>query len=243
MDKLIQRVKYWQNSHQQRNYYCTHHREPFYDIARKYLPDKKEKVIVDIGAGSGNFAKYIRDNGHSGEIFLLDANKETVKDLKKDFPNVIRYKAPTRLPFGNASVSFVHCSHLIEHLNPGEVYVLLREIDRIIEKGGTFVVSAPLLWSGFYHDMSHVRPYHPNIFVHYFTQSSRQHSFETISNEYVVRQLVYRYVAEKEEFLGSKWVMVDFFVRIARKILKFCGINKYTKSGYTIVLQKCFLRR
>ena len=52
--------------------YSSQKRDPFYEIAKKYI--KPDSIILDIGAGNGSFAKFISRN----DVFMIDGNPETV---------------------------------------------------------------------------------------------------------------------------------------------------------------------
>ena len=125
-------------------------REPYFDIAAKYLPKDIGAIVVDIGAGNGYFADYLHLKEKYKNIYLLDGNKDTIQELRnKKYKKATYYVAPSRLPFKKDEVEFIHCSHFIEHLLPDELYIFLREINRIIKPGGILVISTPMLWGGF----------------------------------------------------------------------------------------------
>jgi hypothetical protein len=63
-------------------------------------------------------------------LYLLDANASTIEFLMRKFENAKLYRAPERLSFENGAVSFIHCSHLVEHLHHEELYSFMKEIDR-----------------------------------------------------------------------------------------------------------------
>jgi len=238
MQAIGRKLASWRMSFQERERYCTHDRDPFLKIARDYLPLDSTKTVVDVGAGSGLFAHCVDPDKRLNNLYLLDANQSTVQYLKTKFRNVIAYKAPDKLPFANSSVSYIHCSHLIEHLLPDSLYVFLKEIDRVLERGGTVVVSSPLLWCEFYADMSHIKPYNPDVFIHYFCQPKGDRSSEIISDEYSVVKMVYRYTTMSCEGWGSRYAVIDFAFQLMIKAARLLGIRKYIKSGYTLVLNK-----
>src|SRR6185295_14540206 len=83
--------------------YCTHDREPFYEIALKYcrLTKKEKPVVADIGSGEGDLYHYIKGNNFSPDnVYLLDSNEKTVESNKKHLTqHSVLYTAPQRLPF------------------------------------------------------------------------------------------------------------------------------------------------
>lgn len=233
---FIQKIK-------ERNKYSTNKRPPFYDLAGKYLPEDSNGIVVDIGSGYGFFAEYLNLRDKYKNIFLLDADSEVPKKVK----NSLVYKAPDRLPFDNNSVNFIHCSHLIEHLNTEDFFVFLREMDRVLAVNGILVISAPLLDYRFYEGLAHIRPYGPEGIIHYMCKDGEEDNKKTIagadggfvSNKYIVKKLVYRYTRDiNNSEWGSRYLMVSIFMKIFRKIISLLGFYKYTRNGYTLILEK-----
>lgn len=214
------------------NKYITHRREPFFEIAKKYI--KENDTVLDIGAGNGNFA----DFSNKREIYLFDGNASSINFLRdKNYINVFQGQLP-KLPFNNNFFNLIHISHVVEHLQPQELYETVKEIDRCCKPSGRIVISAPLLWEGFYDDLSHVKPYNPYVFQKYLCGGSKENlTRHSISNKYVVEELVYRF-KEKEwvvNFKSSKkFKILDKIYNRIRPL----GFEKYNKTGYTIVLRK-----
>ncbi len=124
----------WKKSYQARKRFTNFWRISFYKIAVKYLPADNELVIIDIGAGSGQFEESFQIIKKYKNLYLLDGNEETIKGLKSKYENAILYKAPEKLPFDNSSVDYIFCSHLMEHLYFDQLFNLLKEIDRVLKK-------------------------------------------------------------------------------------------------------------
>jgi len=151
------------------------------------------------------------------------------------------------LPFDDKSVDFVHCSHLVEHLNTEDFFVFLREMDRVLNKNGVLVISAPLLDYRFYEGLAHIRPYGPEGIINYMCKESEKGNKKTIagadggfiSNKYIVKELVYRYTRDlSDSEWGSKYLAISVLMKIIRKIFSLLGFHKYTRNGYTLILEK-----
>ena len=236
---LERKYSSWKEFYQVRQKYCTLHHYPFFEIAGKYLPKNENAIIVDIGAGYGGFADHLKLLNKYENIFLLDKNPRTVETLKSRYKNAILYTAPEKLPFEDATVDFIHCSHLLEHLNPSEFYKLLKEIDRVLKINGILVISTPLLYDGFYGDISHIKPYNPWVIYKYLCTPPWEPSQEDISEKYVKLELEFRYTAyEFDEYLGSEYKPIDVVIYLFKRILSKLKIRKYKKSAYTMVLKK-----
>ncbi len=232
-------ISKWRHSYRLRKVYGAKERRPFYDLAARYLPSGQNTVVVDIGSGQGEFADYLNLSNRYNNLFLLDANIMTIVNLKIKYKNAILYKAPGNLPFKNASVDYVHCSHLIEHLYPQELYQFIKEIDRVLSINGILCISAPLLWDEFYSDLSHIKPYNPGVFLKYLCGESINRSRDVISERYIVINLVYRYAALRfADDAGSASPAIDFLIYYLRKFFKKLGLKKYVRNGYTLILKK-----
>ncbi|UCH13373.1 MAG: class I SAM-dependent methyltransferase [Bacteroidales bacterium] len=238
MNKFYDKLDSWKKSFRSRKNYTTKDRHPFYEIAIPYLPNNKAEVIVDIGAGKGEFVNHLNLYAKYKNVFLLDANKHTIQYLKEKHSNAILYRAPEKLPFEDSTVSFIHSSHMVEYLNHVEFYTFLKEIDRILKDKGILMISAPLLWEEFYYDLSHVRPYYPDVFTVYLCSEKGVQTREVISKNYTIQKLIYRYTTIDSVDWGANSIIFDFIIQLLKKVLKNLGINKYKKNGFTLILQK-----
>lgn len=215
--------------------FITYKRDPFYQIALDYI--RTDSIVLDVGSGNGSFPKYCKRD----DFFLLEGNIESVEFLKKEYMNVYLGKLPN-IPFENDFFDLVHCSHLIEHLQPNEVYEFLKEADRVLKPNGIIVISAPLLWSYFYDDLSHVKPYNPYIFIKYMCNNDLDNlTRRKISKNYIVDRLEYRYSNDYSRFNIFNLKPKNLLNRVLMSLifrLKNNGLVFLEKTGYTIVLRK-----
>jgi SAM-dependent methyltransferase len=221
--------------------YTGRGRDPFFLLAGRYLPEDPDAVVVDVGAGSGRFADLVELAGRYRRLHLLDGNESTVADLTARYPGAAHYRCPAPLPFADATVAYLHASHLVEHLTCGDLYGFLGEIDRVLRPGGVLVVSAPLLWERFYEDLSHVKPYAPGVFRSYLCGETAQRTARVVSADYRVEELVYRYRAVRpraDEGWGSRFRAADLLIQGVKKVLSGLGFRHYARNGYTLVLRK-----
>ena len=249
IEEIFKRIKKkyceWKNSFEFRKKYCTAERFPFYRIAEKYLPTNSNDIILDLGSGDGGFAEALNLKDRFNKLYLLDRNLETVNKLKNKYKNVILYRAPDKLPFADSEISYIHMSHIVEHLNIEDFYSMLRELDRVLSSNGILIISSPLLGQCFYDDLSHIKPYNPIVFKHYLCGVSRENrSAKIISDKFSVSELVHRYThIDFDEGWGSRNILIDFILYFAKALLFLLGIKKYRKSGYTLVLKKVVINK
>lgn len=215
--------------------WATHDRRPFFEIALRYCgPDSR---VLDVGSGAGDFARLVP----SKNLHLVDWNEDTVAQLRREFPNVVRHVVPDPFPYQDGFFNVVHCSHLVEHLIPEHFYQLLREVDRVLAVDGVFVVSAPLLWHGFYDDLSHVRPYPPQVFRKYMcSRDARNPTRSAIAGSYKVESLQYRYTRRAPSYFDvsttRKWAKRAMLK--ATSFLRRIAFARYEVSGFTLALRK-----
>jgi len=229
----------WRSEFDRRQRYAVSSREPFFELATAYLPPEEDGIVVDIGAGDGSFAHSQNLALRYKNLYLLDHNAASVAVLKKEFPKAEVYSAPEKLPFDDETVSFIHLSHIVEHLEPRQLYAFLVECDRVLKDGGVLVISAPLLWDRFYDDLSHVKPYTPAVFINYLCSKRANANAEAISDSFHVHELVYRVrAASVDDGLGSRFFTIDAALRASRVIISALGFRQYRRNGFTLVLKK-----
>lgn len=214
--------------------YMTHNREPFFELARKRI--QPDSVVLDVGPGEGSFAEFCgRD-----DFYFFEGNSSTVKILKQKFSQVYEGVLP-QMPFEANFFDVIHCSHVVEHLSPDVFYQTLVSFDRCLKVGGYLIISAPLLWQGFYDDLSHIRPYPPLVFKNYLCKNAGESRTRTIiSNSYLMEEEVYRF-RKINPFQDCIPKQGSIFSKFVTKALSFLGkrfITKLEKTGYTVVLKK-----
>jgi ubiquinone/menaquinone biosynthesis C-methylase UbiE len=215
--------------------FATFYREPFLNLACDYY--KAGMKALDIGAGEGAFAQMLGDDS----IYLVDGNEESVNSLKVKYKNSYLVKLPGVTPFKNNFFDFIHCSHLVEHFQPSELYEFLVEIDRILASDGILVISAPLMWEGFYADLSHVKPYLPEVFKNYLCSDyMHNRTRQIVSTQYKELRLQYRYLYKPmpDLMIHCYRKYVQYAMEKILKFLKNRNLGYYEKTGYTLILKK-----
>ncbi len=244
MSTIINKIKQYKQRHFLRNEYCTGEREKFYLLAGKYLPSHKESVVVDIGSGDGGFCDTLNLSSKFTGFVLVDSNDESILALKNKYgdKHALKHRIPNKMPFKDKQVDFIHCSHIVEHIEPSDLYKFLKDVDRVLSNNGVLVISAPLFWPRFYDDLSHVKPYNPSVFMKYLSVNySNTRTSQAISRNYKLLDLVYRYRVEpmnNVKFYGNKFFILDFVLYSFKILFSKIGFRQYIKNGYVLVLQK-----
>lgn len=213
--------------------YATHQRAPFFELVRTFI--KPTSRVLDIGPGMGAFSKHF---GRT-DFYLFEGNPHTVAKLREEHRNVSEGYLPN-LPFEDGFFDVIHCSHVVEHLQPQDFYDTLREVDRCLKPGGVMVFSAPLMWTNFYNDLSHIRPYNPNTYRKYLCPTAIDTLTRgQISDKYVQVLLQFRYKETPPPiYFNSKNNPLVWGFLKGLSLMRKMGLKHYEKTGYTIALEK-----
>jgi len=122
----------------------------YHPFVSALLPDLKKKTIVDMGCGRGVWGFLIRTQRDlTKSTFIgVDYNAFYLKFVNhhKIYDKTVRADITKKLPFKDASVDFLICSEVIEHLTKKQGESLLKEIDRIMKPGSRAIVTTPNVW-------------------------------------------------------------------------------------------------
>jgi 2-polyprenyl-3-methyl-5-hydroxy-6-metoxy-1,4-benzoquinol methylase len=113
---------------------------------QKIVGNKFQSPILDLGCGTDDFSKALRQVGYQAEGIDNDR-----VDFEKDI-----------LPYANNFFQIVHFNAVLEHIKNPEHIML--EIRRILKPGGLVIINTPnwqLDFKNFYNDPTHVKPYTP----------------------------------------------------------------------------------
>ena len=124
--------------------------------------DRAEKIfaawprtgrVLDMAAGSGAFARRIRELGFSVEACDLFPEQFRVPEIPVKFADLSE-----RLPYDDGSFDVLSCLEGIEHLE--DQFAFIRECWRVLRPGGRFLLSTPNIlglasrwryfWTGFF---------------------------------------------------------------------------------------------
>lgn len=113
----------------------------------------REGRVLETAAGSGAFAKRLRNLGFNVEACDLYPDQFRVPEIPVKFADL-----SDRLPYDDASFEFLSCLEGIEHLE--DQFAFVRECWRVLKPGGRLVLSTPNIlglasrwryfWTGFF---------------------------------------------------------------------------------------------
>lgn len=104
----------------------------YFSFSKDFIKDKK---VLDLGSWTGPYTTLIY--GLAKEIWAADVEEKALKVLKKNLPKVRTVKAfSDKLPFKNNGFDVVTFWDVIEHIPIGNEIPTLKEINRVLNKGG-----------------------------------------------------------------------------------------------------------
>lgn len=130
---------------------------------------------LEVGAGLGRFPNLLKQDSSlsSLDVTCLEINPNLCDNLKKQNLKTIQGSIMD-MPFPENSFDIVHCAHVIEHFGYPDITNVLDELVRVTKIHGHIVIRSPLMHSGFYNDIDHVRPYPPKCILQYFDNQQQQ---------------------------------------------------------------------
>jgi SAM-dependent methyltransferase len=104
----------------------------------RLLGDQSEATVLDVGTGSGDFARGLRQRRHV-EVIASDVRPEILEIAARNLAgtnNVTLLEADARaLPLGDSEVDIAHASLLMHHFDPDDAITALAEMRRVSRLG------------------------------------------------------------------------------------------------------------
>jgi len=182
-----------------------------------------ENTVLDLGCGHGDFLNHAPQSAIG-----LDWSAANLHIAAQSGREVIEGDARA-LPFDDATMDGAHCSHMLEHLAAEDVHKVLGQIDRVLKPGGILVLRGPMMWSGFWDDLTHIRPYPPGVIMKYLCGSSDPRTMPVISASYKVLHRRWRYAPLRLHIP---------YVDVVLHRLNRWGFPWLKRTGYMLVLRK-----
>jgi SAM-dependent methyltransferase len=149
-------------------------REEIMGRVRAYLPALREaqagsadREVLDIGPGRGEWLEVLKREGLAGKG--VDVNSAMIAECTKLGLTVAHGDGVEYLrEVPSSSLGAVTAFHVVEHLPPGRVLLLLAEAFRVLRPGGILILETPnpknliVGACSFYIDPTHRNPVHPD---------------------------------------------------------------------------------
>ena len=152
-------------------------------LLRPFL--RKSTVVLEVGGGDMALTSAIAR--YAGKVISVEAFEgEHDRKMKENVDVLIRDTPPYPITDGSVDVAF--SSHFVEHLHPDDLIEHLKEVSRLLKKGGSYICITPNILYGphdisgaFNHTVScglHLREYS----YQSLTQIFRSQNFSRISS-------------------------------------------------------------
>ena len=107
---------------------------------KDFFSDKEVYNIIDIGTGSGDFIKVLKDVFPKAQITGIDPDKESLMEAAKKYPDVSYFEmSAEHLEFGENMFDLASISMALHHLP--DIQKALKEMQRIVKPGGWIIVN------------------------------------------------------------------------------------------------------
>lgn len=118
----------------------------YHPFVFNFIPDLRNKIIMDLGCGKGIWGYLIRTVRPlgTGKLVGLDINKKYLEFVKKhNVYDKLIVGNITEIPIKDSSLDFIICSEVIEHLSKNKGRKFLNEVDRVMRTGGRVIITTP----------------------------------------------------------------------------------------------------
>lgn len=96
----------------------------------------KRPKILDVGCGGGMKELTLR-----GDVTGIDISETSLDNAKKIYKKAIAYDLSKRYPFPDETFDVIFCSEVYGHIAVEDKEHFMREVKRVLKKGGFFVFS------------------------------------------------------------------------------------------------------
>jgi 2-polyprenyl-3-methyl-5-hydroxy-6-metoxy-1,4-benzoquinol methylase len=143
--------------------------------------------VLDVGCGRGEFLELLRESNVPAIGVDVDGGMVAhcrSKGLAVEQSDAFDFLAGLE----PASLGGIFCAQMLEHLEAVDAIALVGLCARALRPEAALVIETPnpeslIVFSAFYQDLSHVRPYHPRSLIPLF----RSHGFRDVDVEYSLR--------------------------------------------------------
>lgn len=102
--------------------------------------DKEILSIIDVGTGSGDFIKVLKDVFSGAQITGIDPDNESLLEAEKKYPDVSFFEmSAENLEFGENTFDLASISMALHHLP--DIQKALKEMQRVVKTGGWIIVN------------------------------------------------------------------------------------------------------
>ena len=103
---------------------------------RKHFHCTPKQTVLDVGCGTGFYAKLFQDTDYQG----IDLSSDCVQYARTHGKKKIYCANASKMPFDNGSFDLLFCANVIHHLNNQTVFAMLEEANRLLRPRGQLII-------------------------------------------------------------------------------------------------------
>lgn len=119
------------------------------NLLKRFL--SKEKTLLEVGPGEGKLLR--RAVPLVKKAYALDVSNEITKKIEDESGIKVIISDGSNIPMEEGSIDVIYSNQLMEHIHPDDALEQLKNIHRVLAKGGQYVCITPSRLSG-PHDIS-----------------------------------------------------------------------------------------
>ena len=173
----------------------------------------KERLCINLGSGMD-----YRQSNKEKKWINIDKHPKVKADIHIDF-------IKKKLPFEDNSVDFAVCRNLLPHIKYRDMHKIIREVHRVLKKGGIFYVNAIHFSSRCAWEPAHTQAYNLRFFKEIFCDDIAIKDYykfiqkRKIGKLFEVKSIKFKYINDEFIHLNTeKWGMKK---RISNDIISF----------------------
>jgi len=112
------------------------------ETALKFLPKNAEQVL-DVGAGYGFMEELIQKTQRRISLYGIDISPLGIRKLRSRFKGKFEVADLREIPYPDNMFNAVFALEVLEHIPPTDALSALKELRRVLMRGGILIVSVP----------------------------------------------------------------------------------------------------
>jgi len=192
----------------------------------------KESRVLDVGCGMGKKLVYMTNLGFNN-IVGVDINPQNVAYVRSK--GQMAY-VPDELEkvYNQNDFDLVIFSHVVEHFQYSDLKCFIEKYLYYIKEGALIYISTPTLYSDFYDDFDHVKPYSHLAFLAMFSDQHKQIQYQSDCNLELLniyfRKAPLRLRSYRSLYIKQKRVTIPRIINKILQLLFRITLNEFGKT-------------
>ncbi|MDO8659723.1 MAG: class I SAM-dependent methyltransferase [Candidatus Parcubacteria bacterium] len=113
------------------------------EVSVSFVPHRAKRIL-DVGVGHGFFEERILSEGKNHAIYGIDIAPQGIRLINKKYKGEFSVGSIYNIKYPNGYFDVVSALEVLEHIPPHRVFAAYKEINRVLSRRGTLIVSVPL---------------------------------------------------------------------------------------------------